>query len=78
MKSKSKPSITRYILAVGIFVISFLPTDSYSDMSITAYQKNMKSPSKRDMTYFHLEAVGTGITWTNSIHMTHTKPHLLA
>jgi hypothetical protein len=39
---------------------------SNADMSIKAYQQNIRDSSKLSMTEFYLEAVGTGITWTNS------------
>lgn len=35
-------------------------------MAVSAYRKNIQNSSKSDMTIFYLEAVGTGITWTNS------------
>ena len=63
-----------FLTFFSVCVLYLSPADA--DMSITAYQKNIKSPSKRDMTYFFLEAVGTGITWTNSIHITRTGASL--
>ncbi len=62
--------ILSFLAFFSVCVLYLSPAEA--DMSITAYQKNMKSPSKRDMTYFYLEAVGTGITWTNSIHVKRT------
>ena len=57
----------KYALAVTLVVCCFLPNSALSDMSISSYQENIKVSSKRDVTYFYLEAVGTGITWTNSV-----------
>ena len=44
-----------------------------SDMSVSSYQANMANSTKRNMTMFYLEAVGTGITWTNSVLLSKTK-----
>ena len=57
----------KFALAISFVAYSFSPNVALSDMSISAYQNNIRSSSKQAMTYFYLEAVGTGITWTNSI-----------
>ena len=54
------------ILAIGL--ISLHPNTSNADMSVSAYQNNIQDSSKLDMTLFYLEAVGTGITWTNTTY----------
>ena len=66
----------RYVLAFALVVYCFFPKPALSDMSISSYQKNIRSSSKRDMTYFYLEAVGTGITWTNSVFASKAKTSL--
>jgi len=67
----------RKLFFLAFFSVCMLYLSSAdADMSISAYQKNINSSAKRDMTYFYLEAVGTGITWTNSIHTTRTGASL--
>ena len=46
---------------------AFYSNPSYADMSVRVYQQNISDSSKVGMTQFYLEAVGTGITWTNSV-----------
>ena len=55
-----------------IFLL-LLPTPALSDMSVSSYQSNINKQTKRGMTFFYLEAVGTGITWTNSLLLSKTN-----
>jgi hypothetical protein len=48
----------------------FYSSPSNADMPVRAYQQNIQDSSKVSMTEFYLEAVGTGITWTNSAFST--------
>ncbi len=66
----------KYVLAVILAVSYFAPNSASSDMSIASYQNNIGNSSKQDMTYFYLEAVGTGVTWTNSVLESQTNTSL--
>ena len=67
MSNEPWGKIMKSAIAAALVAFCFFPSSALSDMSISSYQDNIKSSSKRDMTYFYLEAVGTGITWTNGV-----------
>ncbi len=59
---------SRSLLFLAIYSCSVLYSgNACADMSVHTYQKNIRDSSKIGMTQFYLEAVGTGITWTNSV-----------
>lgn len=60
-----KPS---FLLLLSFCILYSSPSNA--DMPVRAYQQNIQDPSKVSMTEFYLEAVGTGITWTNSAFST--------
>jgi len=55
-----------FLLLLSFCVLISSP--SYADMSVRSYQQNIRDGSKVGMTEFYLEAIGTGITWTNSAY----------
>lgn len=63
---KSTWHLRKFFFLVFFSFCALYSSPSYADMSVRAYQQNVRDSSKVGMTQFYLEAVGTGITWTNS------------